>query len=68
MSDPRPSDDQSRERRALGAPALDDVRDALEAGVRAYRKGDFSDAKNQAETALRHNAAARARFELSESV
>ena len=52
MSDPRPSDDQSRERRALGAPALDDVRDALEAGVRAYRKGDFSDAKNQAETAL----------------
>ena len=52
MSVPHISDDQSRERRALGAPALDDVRDALEAGVQAYRKGDLEHAKSQAETAL----------------
>ena len=52
MSDPHISDDQSRERRALGAPVLDDVRDALEAGVQAYRKGDLAHARAQAETAL----------------
>ncbi len=52
MSDLHPSDDYSRERRALGAPAINDIRDALEAGVRAYRKGNFAGAKNQAETAL----------------
>ena len=53
MSNPNADDDQSREQRALGAPALDDVRDALEAGIQAYRKGDLAVAKSQAETALR---------------
>ena len=53
LSAPRPSDDQSRERRALGAPALDDVRDALEAGIQAYRKGDYRHARVQADNALR---------------
>ncbi|MDA0229797.1 MAG: tetratricopeptide repeat protein [Proteobacteria bacterium] len=52
MSDPRPNDNQSQERRALGGPTLDDVRDVLEAGVSAYRKGDFAAAKNHAEAAL----------------
>ncbi len=53
MADSPVSDDQSRDSRALGAPALDDVRDALEAGVQAYRRGDLADAKANAETALR---------------
>jgi Flp pilus assembly protein TadD len=53
MSNARISDDQSRDSRALGAPALDDVRDALEAGVQAFRRGDLSAAKTQAEAALR---------------
>jgi len=53
MSNPGAGDYQSRKRRALGAPALEDVRDALEAGVQAYRKGDFTAAREQAENALR---------------
>ncbi|MBT5037904.1 MAG: tetratricopeptide repeat protein [Rhodospirillaceae bacterium] len=53
MSDPSISDDLSRERRALGAPALDGVRDALEAGVQAYRQGDYQAARTQAENALK---------------
>ncbi len=50
---PSPSNDQSREQRALGAPALEDVRDALEASVQAYRQGDYQEAQAQAENALR---------------
>ncbi len=48
LADSLPNDDQSREQRALGAPALDDVRDALEAGVQAYRQGDYQEARRQA--------------------
>jgi hypothetical protein len=44
---------QSGEQRAVGAPALEDVRVVLEAAIQSFRSGDFADARKQAGNALR---------------